>query len=151
MRMETDNSLPIVNNDLKRNSLLLISPRLSQLSLFKKATAWHSALQNPLVAKRLVCTEVGHQSHKHGYLHTGRHFFTTCTWRVSIWTWRVDGDRHFFDWMSLISNVWKMRGSLSGDNVRLAISQWKTRWYPLITCRWRVDTSCSLQTKRANH
>ena len=51
MRLETDNSLPIVNNDLKTNSLLLILLCLSQLSLFKKATAWHSARQNPLVAR----------------------------------------------------------------------------------------------------
>ena len=37
-------------NDLKKKSLLLISRRLSQLSRFKKATALHSARQNPLFA-----------------------------------------------------------------------------------------------------
>ena len=47
-----------------------------------------------------------------------------------MWAWRVDGDRHLFDWMIFTSNVRKIRGSLSGDNVRLALSQWKTRWYP---------------------
>ena len=35
----------------------------------------------------------------------------------------VDGDRHCFDWISFTSNVQKMRGSLSGDNIRLARSQ----------------------------
>ena len=60
--------------------------------------------------------------------HIGRHFFIAWTWR--IWTWRVDGDRHFFDWMSFNSIIRKMRGSLSGENVQAALSHWKTRWYP---------------------
>ena len=62
--------------------------------------------------------------------HISRHFFLAWAWRVSMWAWRVDGDRHLFDWMVFTSNVRKIRGSLSGDNVRLVLSQWKTRWYP---------------------
>ena len=50
MRLEADNSLRIVNSDLKRNSLLLILPGCIELSLFKKATAWHSAEQNSIFA-----------------------------------------------------------------------------------------------------
>ena len=62
--------------------------------------------------------------------HVGRHFFLAWAWRVSMWAWRVDDDGHLFDWMIFTSNVRKIRGSLSGDNVPLALSQWKTRWYP---------------------
>ena len=62
--------------------------------------------------------------------HIGRHFFLAPAWRVTMWAWRVNGDRHLFDWMIFTSNVRKIRGSLSGDNVRLTLSQWKTRWYP---------------------
>ena len=69
---------------------------------------------------------------KRGYskFHIGRHFFRVRAWRVSMWAWRVDGDRHLFHWMIFTSNVWKIRGLLSGDNVQLALSHWKTRWYP---------------------
>ena len=77
--------------------------------------------------------------------HIGRHFFLAWAWRVSMWAWRVDSDRHYFDWMILTSNIRKIRGSLSGDNIRLALSQ----WIPPITWRWCVNMSCSLPIKSA--
>ena len=53
----------------------------------------------------------------------------------------MDGDRHCFDWMIFTSNIRKIRGSLSDDNIRLALSQWNTPNHMKVMCQHVMFTT----------